>query len=162
MRVGRVAALLVGLGLAAVAAGAAGPTLEDPRTGQAVVLAPDAQVTHLVFFATWCPPCLEELRKLAELEARWGDEGYRLVIVAVQVRHTRERLAGFIAERQPPGRVLFDAKGEAERFWKASQVPTHLLLDARGATVVRRGALDSEIEKGIASLLAPPSAEGER
>jgi len=134
--------------------GAARATLEDPVTGKAVVVEAGARALHLVFFATWCPTCVDELPRLGALEARWGGRGYRLVIVAVGSRQTAERLADFVAEEHPAGRFLFDARGEAEKAWKAKQLPTHVVLDASGREVVRAGTLDGEVEAALADLLA--------
>ena len=99
---------------------ALGVTLADPLTGQAVEIEPGDGLLHLVFFATWCPTCVDELSRLAALEARWKRQGYRLVIVAIQTRHTRERIRDFVAEEQPPGRVLFDAKRHEWRTFSAT------------------------------------------
>jgi thiol-disulfide isomerase/thioredoxin len=141
--------------LAAAPAGAAGPTLDDPLGGQhSVALEPGAPVLHLVFFATWCPACVEELESLSELRARWEPRGYKQVIVAVQARHSAERLAEFFAARPAAGRVLFDARGEAERQWGARSVPTHVLLDAAGKELARSGSLDASIESAIEQALA--------
>lgn len=134
----------------------AGPsaTLEDPVAGKPVVVAPGARALHLVFFATWCPDCVAELTPLGGLEARWGEQGYRLVIVAVRTRQTADRLADFIEEEQPPGRLLFDANGEAESAWNAKQLPTHVVLDASGHEVARSNKLDGKVQTAIADLLA--------
>ncbi len=59
-----------------------GATLTDPVTGKPVVIQPGKGALHIVFFATWCPTCMEELPRLGEIEARWGTQGYRLVLVA--------------------------------------------------------------------------------
>jgi thiol-disulfide isomerase/thioredoxin len=141
------------LGFVTAPAGS-GLRLEDPRTGKEVTVGPGARALHLVFFATWCPPCVEELERLAELKARWGDRGYRLVIVALQTRHTASRLAGFADGREVPGEFLFDAEGRAERAWKAGEVPTHVVLDASGKEVARSGSLDDGIESALERLLA--------
>jgi len=55
--------------------------LTDPVKGTVVEVKGGARLTHLVFFATWCPPCLAEMARLQELEATWGRQGYRLVLV---------------------------------------------------------------------------------
>ena len=152
---------LAAIALAAIWAGpstslgaGASATLEDPAAGKPVVVAPGARALHLVFFATWCPDCIEELTQLGGLEARWGEQGYRLVIVAVRTRQTAERLANFIKEERPPGRLLFDVNGEAERAWNARQLPTHVVLDASGREVARSNRLDGKVETAIAELLA--------
>lgn len=127
--------------------------LEDPRTGKVEKLAPGAEALHLVFFATWCPDCVEELDELRDLEARWADRGYELVIVAVRNRQTSDRLAEFVGEKAPPGRLLFDVKGEAAAEWKADKLPTHVVLDAGGAEAARSNELDGSIEEALRSLL---------
>jgi thiol-disulfide isomerase/thioredoxin len=148
--------------LAGAPPGAAeGVSLQDPRTGDRVGLEPGAAALHLVFFATWCPPCVLELDALAELEARWGERGYRLVLIAIQNRHTAPRLAGFVTERKPPGRLLFDVDGLAQKRWNAERLPEHVVLDARGREIARAGALEAGIEAAIRGLVAGDRGGGE-
>ena len=135
------------------AALAAPVQLQDPQSGKPVALPVGAKAVHLVFFATWCPTCIDELAQLSELEARWSGKGYRLVIVAVRTRHTAARLAGFISDERPPGRLLFDSEGAAERRWAAKSLPTHVVLDAHGDEVARSSVVGPEIEAALAGLL---------
>ena len=128
--------------------------LEDPRTGDEVTVEAGAAALHVVFFATWCPPCVAELDRLSELKARWGDRSYRLVIVAVETRHTASRLADFADGRDFPGEFLFDADGRAERTWNAAELPTHIVFDASGNETARSGALDDGIETALDRLLS--------
>lgn len=146
------AAIWVSLSLSLGASPSA--TLEDPVAGKPVVVESGARALHLVFFATWCPDCVAELTPLGALEARWGEQGYQLVIVAVRTRQTADRLGDFIKEKRPPGRLLFDANGEAESAWNAKQLPTHVVLDASGREVARSNRLDGKVETAIADLLA--------
>ena len=127
--------------------------LLDPETGKSVKLPIGARALHLVFFATWCPTCIDELTDLSELDAQWSKKGYRLVIVAVRTRHDAARLAGFIADKRPPGRMLFDSEGVAEQRWGATRLPTHVVLDANGKEVARSSALGPEIEAALERLL---------
>jgi cytochrome c-type biogenesis protein len=137
-------------------------TLEDPVAGKPVVVEPGARALHLVFLATWCPDCVEELTQLGGLEARWEEQGYQLVIVAVRTRQTADRLVDFIKEERPPGRLLFDVNGEAERAWNVTQLPTHVVMDASGRAVARSNKLDGKIETAIAELLAERRGGGRR
>lgn len=140
----------------------ASATLQDPASGRPVVVEPGARALHLVFFATWCPGCVDELTSLGGLEARWGEQGYRLVIVAVRTRQEADRLADFVKEEQPPGQLLFDVNGEAERVWKATQLPTHVVLDASGREVARSNRLNGKVESAIAELLDERRGGGRR
>jgi thiol-disulfide isomerase/thioredoxin len=153
-----VRALALGLVLAgsASAQGQALPLplqLTDPVKGTQVAVKGGARLTHLVFFATWCPPCLAEMARLQELEATWGRQGYRLVLVAVQTRQSPERLRSFVEGESPPGQVLLDADGAVQRAAGVADLPAHLLLAPDGTIVFRAGALADgvvpEVEKRL-------------
>ena len=101
LRVPACLAALILVGGALQGVSAAGTPLLDPVTGESVALQSDG-LLHVVFFATWCPPCLEEFPRLADVEARWQDDGYRLILVAVPTRHTEPRLKQFVESRRPP------------------------------------------------------------
>lgn len=126
--------------------------LVNPMDGSTVSLKVEAPLTHLVFFATWCPPCRDELGVLDDLDLRWEERGYRLVLIGVQTRHTAERLAAFAAEHDVPGRLLFDADGAVERAFATSGLPTHVLLDGQGREILRAEAVD-EVAATIESRL---------
>jgi peroxiredoxin len=130
-------------------------TLKDPVTGDRVRIDAGGKALHVVFFATWCPPCRDELENLADSEARWGEQGYRLVLVAVQNRQTQARLAQFAKERRLPGILLFDEDGKIQRDWKAEHIPTHVLFGGNGREVLRTGELNDEFREAIGRLVAP-------
>ena len=117
-------------------------SLLDPASGKTTNLTLGAPVLHVVFFATWCPPCRDELDALTQLRARWDERGYRLVLVAVQTRHTAEKLARFAADNELPGQLLFDHEGAVEARFAATGLPTHLLLDESGQIILRAETVD--------------------
>jgi peroxiredoxin len=146
--------LVLALALIGGAAHAALPVvLEEPVRGAEITLSAGAPALHVVFFATWCPPCVEELDRLAEMEARWQERGYRLVLIAVQTRHSAERLARFAAERKPPGELLFDVDGGAAKALGGSHLPAHLLFDGSGAEVHRAASLDDGVVEALQELM---------
>ena len=135
--------------------------LHDPVSGQSIHVRPGNGVLHVVFFGTWCPPCVDELESLAELEARWESRGYRLVIIAVQNRHDVERLSRFVERHGPPGRLLFDSTGAVEKMLRGDRLPTHIVFAADGSELARSSALDAELEQAIEQTLRPRRAGGE-
>jgi len=131
----------------------AGIALQRPGDAGQVRIEPGAPALHVVFFATWCPPCVNELRRLGELDARWNERGYRLVVIAVQNRHTADRLARFISENEVPGELLFDADGSAQAALGAQRLPTHLVFAASGEEVLRAGGVDEGVGEVVQQLL---------
>jgi len=137
-------------------------TLSDPLSGSPVEVRAGAPLLHVVFFATWCPACVEELDPLADLWARWEQSGYRLVIVAVATRQSPERLARFAAERQPPGQFLHDPDGRVAKAFGAENLPAHFLIDASGAVVATADSLDQTFRKTLEDFLRRSARDGER
>ncbi len=128
-------------------------TLVEPRSGREVSVVSGEAALHVVLFATWCPPCVAELPELSDLAARWGDQGYRIVLVAVNTRQSPSRLISFADRRPLPGLLLFDAQGRAQKLLDADSVPTHVLFDRDGNEVYRSGSLDDGLERAIAGLV---------
>jgi peroxiredoxin len=141
------------LGSAAAAAGPFPLELVEPDSGHAVKIAPGPKALHVVFFATWCSPCTAELTELAELETRWRDSGYRLVLVAVASRHSADRLARYVTDHEMPRTLLFDATGAVQAALKADRLPTHVVFDPAGNERARSGALDDSIRDAVAGLV---------
>ena len=111
--------------------------LTDPVAGKPATLAPAPGVTHVVFFATWCPECVQELPDLTDLEVRWAERDYRLVLIAVNTRQSTARLAAFAQSKQPPGRLLFDEHGHSASSLNVTDLPTHILLGPEGTELAR-------------------------
>jgi thiol-disulfide isomerase/thioredoxin len=133
--------------------------LQRPADGSAATVAAGPVALHVVFFATWCSPCLEEMRSLAELESRWATRGYRLVLIAVPTRQSRDRLVAFAAESRAPGELLFDAEGAAQRAFEVDHLPTHLVLDRNGNVVHRSGSLADGVAAAVERLVSQRGLE---
>ncbi|MCP3978702.1 MAG: TlpA family protein disulfide reductase [bacterium] len=147
--------VLLAVALVAGVAGAAPLPLElaDPSGGEKVRVEAGDKALHVVFFATWCQPCLNELDALSQLEARWQERGYRLVLIAVPTRQSPVRLRRLAQEQDVPGRLLFDADGAAKKAFGAGDVPTHILFDAAGNEVLREKSLTPRVKSTIQDLI---------
>lgn len=124
-------------------------TAIEPVSGERVPLLERGVLFHIVLFATWCPPCVDELPYLADLEARWGEDGYVLVIVAVPQRQDRERLRAFLEQRRVPGRLVYDLRGDVLRALGVDEIPTHVLLDGDGVELERGVSLADGIAERV-------------
>lgn len=91
------------------------------------------KVVLINFWATWCPPCRQELPSLSSLKKRFGSEA--LEIFAVNVGEDAETVFDFIGNPAFP--VLFDRDSKAMANWSVKVVPTTLLVDRQGRIAFR-------------------------
>ena len=99
------------------------------------------------FWATWCPPCREEIPLLIDMQAQHGEAGFQVIGIALD---QAEKVAPYAAQIgmnypaviAPPaqGFDLMDAYGA-----QVGGLPFNVLVDAGGAIVFRHeGALTRE------------------
>lgn len=84
----------------------------------------------LVFWATWCLPCKQELADLQELTK---DESLnrKLTVLAVSTDDSVGAVEAFVAGKRQPFPVLHDADGARKQFG-GTGVPATYLIDSKG------------------------------
>ena len=85
------------------------------------------RVVLVNFWATWCPPCVEEIPSLQRLYRRLQPQG--LEILAVDVGESVETMEAFLKDKPVGFPVLMDTDGAALRRWGVYAFPTTLVLD---------------------------------
>jgi thiol-disulfide isomerase/thioredoxin len=124
------AALLL---LAACGAAAQGFVFKDMQ-GQAQRLSDYRGKWVLVnFWATWCPPCLEEIPDLVALHE--AHKKTDLVVIGVALDSARESVVEFVAKRQVSYPVVLGDYALAEQVGEVNALPTSYLFDPAGKLV---------------------------
>jgi thiol-disulfide isomerase/thioredoxin len=82
----------------------------------------------LNFWATWCPPCAEEMPSMEDLSRKLGDEA---VVLAVSVDESWDLIKRFFPRGTPLSVVLDDSK-ELPRRYGTEKYPESFLIDAEG------------------------------
>jgi thiol-disulfide isomerase/thioredoxin len=106
------------------------------------------------FWATWCPPCREELPKLKKAYAQYHDQG--LEVVGVSCDNSLDDLQKFVAQNQDmPWPQMFDP---SKPGWHAvaqqhniNQIPAMFVIDRKG--VVRSVQARGSYEQLVPELL---------
>ena len=109
------------------------------------------KVVAVNFWATWCPPCRQEIPGLAELWTEHRGRCFELLGVAEEsAREDVLRMAPSI-----PYPVLLDERAEAVRPWGVSGYPVTFLVDTEGKVrqVFTGGVEKQELEAAIKPLL---------
>ena len=95
------------------------------------------QPVILNVWATWCPPCREEMPALQELHERFGSRGLRIVGVSVDSRGAEPTIRRFLEEGGYTFTILHDASDAVSRQFRTIGVPETFLIDPDGR-IVRR------------------------
>lgn len=88
------------------------------------------------FWATWCKPCLRELKAIHEVYPDWQDEtGVKLIAVSIDsgqdVSKVKPTVDGFGWDFE----VLLDPNGDFKRAMNVQNVPHVFVLDSKGKIV---------------------------
>lgn len=108
-------------------------------------------------WATWCPPCRDEMPFLQELHERYGGEGLRIVGISSDGPRDLDAVRRFVAEAALEFDIALDPGGATLDLFRVFGLPATYVADADGRIVLlRRGpvsASDSELLTTIESLL---------
>jgi thiol-disulfide isomerase/thioredoxin len=115
------------------------------------------RVVLLNFWATWCPPCIEEMPELSQLHTRYWDRGFGVFGIGID---SAAKIAEF-QEKKPVSYPLavggLEASELAREFGNTGgMLPFSVLIDRRGGIAQRllgRVKLEA-LEVSVRSLLA--------
>ncbi len=123
------------------------PWTSERLKGRAVVLN---------FWATWCPPCKEELPSLQTLHELGGGNP---VVIGINVRETASRVRRYVESTGLGFPVVLDPQAELAKRYSVTAFPTTLLIGPDGRIRWRVvGEVDwagAEAGRWIASLSSP-------
>jgi thiol-disulfide isomerase/thioredoxin len=125
-----------------------------------------AKATVVNLWATWCPPCKEEMPELITLSKRYAPHGLQFILISGDSSETRPDAARFL-EKVGSHFASYILAEPADRFMKAfitgwpAALPTTLLFDAKGTKIkswVGRVPI-GDLEKRLAQALGvkPPT-----
>ena len=91
------------------------------------------KVVIVNFFATWCPPCIEEIPGLIRIRTQYPAD--KVELLGVSVDENRSQLTEFMG-RTPFNYPVFQARDELVRFFGISSIPRLLIYDTSGKLVI--------------------------
>ena len=103
------------------------------------------------FWATWCPPCREEMPSLSRMAQTF--EPQSLEVVAVSVDDGWEPIDRFLTGQRIPFRVVWDEGGKTSRAWGTTRYPESYLLDRDGKLRLKFVGPRNWMDPNVAMLL---------
>ena len=110
----------------------------------------------LNFWASWCPPCKDEMPHFDTVYKELGGEVLFMMVDLVDgSRETVDKGSAYIAELGYAFPVYFDVNGEAAYEFAVQSIPFTLFIDSEGylVTVARRAINEATLRKGIELIL---------
>ncbi len=115
----------------------------------------------ITFWATWCAPCIEEMKALRPVYEKYAPRGLEVISISVDDPKTVGRVGGFVNSRKFPYKILLDTNNEIMQLYQTTMPPFSILLDREGRIVYthtgyRKGD-EAELESHVADLLSSSS-----
>jgi peroxiredoxin len=101
------------------------------------------KVVLVNFFATWCPPCLEEMPHL-EKEVWRQFQGDKFMLLSVGREHTNEELQPFRKEQQLTFPMAGDPSGKVFSRYAEEFIPRNFLVGADGRIAYESAGFSSK------------------
>lgn len=94
-----------------------------------------SSATLLVFWASWCPYCREEIPDLIRLNSNYKNKG--LKILAIDIGESKKKVESFIKQEGIDYTVLLDTDNKVAGQYRVMGIPTNILLDKEGSIKYR-------------------------
>lgn len=113
---------------------APGFSLKDTAGASHSIQPGDGKIYVINFWATWCPPCRNEM---PEMNAFAGKHKDKVTFYAVDLQEEGGKVQAFLKDNGYTLPVLLDQEGKAAALYKVRVVPTTVILDEKGNVLQR-------------------------
>lgn len=111
------------------------------------------KVVVLNFWATWCPPCVEEMPSLGRMQRQLADQ---VTVLAISTDENGDAYRQFLSDRHIDLITIRDGEQKSNQLYGTLRFPETYIIDRKG--VIRRkliGAVDwtkPEMERYLTEL----------
>jgi peroxiredoxin len=92
------------------------------------------KVVLLNIWATWCPPCVEEMPSMEKLYQELKGEGFKILAVSIDESGVQDVLP-FMKKHKLSFPALIDSKGTLKELYQTTGVPESFIIDKDGILV---------------------------
>ena len=91
------------------------------------------QVTIINFWATWCPPCVQEIPSLNRLKEKMA--GLPFELISINYAEDKKTILDFMKKVKVDFPVLLDQDGSFAREWHVITYPSTFVIDKEGKII---------------------------
>ena len=92
------------------------------------------QVVLVNIWATWCPPCVDEMPSMEKLYQELKEEGFEILAVSIDESGS-EAVGPFVTKHKLSFPVLLDPRGEIKALYQVTGIPESYIIDKKGIVV---------------------------
>lgn len=111
------------------------------------------QVVHVVFWATWCVPCMQEIPTLRTIQEKYKDKGVQILGITLDMNQTKDDVRAITRGMKINYPVLWDEGGEVQDRYQVEYIPQNFLIGKDGVIRYTGTSLPSNYETLLDSLL---------
>lgn len=111
----------------------------------------------LIFWATWCPACLQSMPHFANIYTQYEPRGLEVVSINIAANDPLPRVQRFQESTRLPYRILYDEKSEVSRLFAVFGIPTTLVIDRDGIIQYRGNLLPDNVDRIFETIIASAS-----
>ena len=101
------------------------------------------KVTVLNFWASWCPPCREEMPELQRFAASQAQD---VAFYGVNIQEPAAKIVGYLEQNKYILPVLMDSDGTVSSVYRITSIPTTIVIDKTGIIRYRKAGAVTEKE----------------
>ena len=106
------------------------------------------------FFATWCKPCMREIRAIAEVYADWQEEtGVKVILISTDEAQNANKVKPLVDAEGWEFQVLLDVNCELFNNLGLQMVPHVLVCDGQGNIVYSHSGYTDGSEEHLIEIV---------
>ncbi len=109
-------------------------TLPDLQGNKVQLSALRGKVVFINIWATWCPPCVDEMPTMQRLHDRLHDRGLEILAISIDALGAQV-VKPFMQQYRLTFPALLDPKNRIERLYRTGGVPESFVVDKQGRLV---------------------------